>query len=240
MDACVMRTRRCGVGEYASGCSGRACMRAEDMLVGQGNLFGTPPKTPVLSLCHRSTHVKSLQGPANDQQQRNRAPLSLWLQKPAHLSDQLGTNVLHWVLQLDLTCNGHTVVHNLGGAVLGLQHHVAALQRRSFKIGKKGDVLDNCAWTAAPRCGPAPREFQSQRKPGKILEKLYLDASSIAALWKGCRVELHIELLVAVHTNAIFNEETTAWKDGAAQGSCNNHGPMNAQKHHESAYQAPL
>lgn len=43
------------------------------------------------------------------------------------LTHQLCADVLHWVLKLNLLCDGHTVVNDLRGAVLALQHDVAAL-----------------------------------------------------------------------------------------------------------------
>ena len=46
-----------------------------------------------------------------------------------YLAHELGADVLHRVLQLHLPGDRDTVVHDLGAAVLLLQHHVAALQR---------------------------------------------------------------------------------------------------------------
>eukprot|EP00619_Florenciella_sp_RCC1007_P012379 CAMPEP_0205913046 /NCGR_PEP_ID=MMETSP1325-20131115/6250_1 /ASSEMBLY_ACC=CAM_ASM_000708 /TAXON_ID=236786 /ORGANISM="Florenciella sp., Strain RCC1007" /LENGTH=64 /DNA_ID=CAMNT_0053279833 /DNA_START=98 /DNA_END=287 /DNA_ORIENTATION=+ len=45
----------------------------------------------------------------------------------ATLLDQPNTNVLLRVGQLDVTRNGHTIVHDLRGAVCTLKHHIAPL-----------------------------------------------------------------------------------------------------------------
>ena len=61
-----------------------------------------------------------------------------------HLLHQAHAHVHLGVLQRDLAGDGHAVVHDLGGAVVALQHHVAALgaQRHLHGVGHLVDALN--------------------------------------------------------------------------------------------------
>ena len=48
----------------------------------------------------------------------------------SNLLDELGASVLHGVLQVNGTRNGHAVVDHLGHAVRLLQHNVAACKHK--------------------------------------------------------------------------------------------------------------
>ena len=62
---------------------------------------------------------------------------------PKYLPDQLGANVLNRVLQLHFTCHSHTIVHNLGRAVLGLEHNIPPLGPQSH-THHTGQLVHTC------------------------------------------------------------------------------------------------
>ena len=62
----------------------------------------------------------------------------------SRLADKLGANVLHRVLKIHLAGHGHAVVHNSGGAVLGLKHNVASLGLGKGR-GHQGSTVSEAA-----------------------------------------------------------------------------------------------
>lgn len=82
-------------------------------------------------------------------QKRGKGPPRGRASTATHLANELGSDVLDGVLQLDLLGHGDTVVHDPGGAVLALQHNVAplrpsalpSLQTRPFEPLVAGGLL---------------------------------------------------------------------------------------------------
>ncbi len=53
-------------------------------------------------------------------------PFTPFEQSDAHLLDQLSAGILHWVLEVNCTGNGDTIIDNLRHTEFGLQHDIPA------------------------------------------------------------------------------------------------------------------